>query len=304
MERPDPLHLGDIDGAQPRRPLARTTEYAAFNSNQDIDGAAPNHMRSLGRFRSTRATDPLNPQYKLPSFTCAPPPEPWTQPRDVLWTLNQPKWKPQPRESVEAPVKEKFSTAFLYRREAQTRDIMAHKDITGPQFQTEAPTGRHLDPLMPKYFYDGGLLEDVTIRMPHYGSRYPRQPHEARGLMTRDIATAEVHMGTMYPKELIKTRETNRTSDIEGAKADTKPAWPRVWTMPGKTPDAVPEKETNKVWDIYGAVAGTAGRGAPVYRARKFYENEARMALSAPSMRFRQSAADRAADIAAVAALK
>ncbi|KAL3930745.1 MAG: hypothetical protein SGPRY_001409 [Prymnesium sp.] len=305
MERPDQLHLGDIDGAQSRKPHARSVCYDGFNSNADIEGSVPSHMRSLGRFNSIRNTNPLEPRYNLASFSVPPEPEHRSEPRDVLWTLNQPRWRPQPRCTVtELSAAEKYSSSFLYRRNAQIRDIMAEKDITGPQFVTEAPRTRRTDPMHPKYFYDGGLVEDVITHIPRYGSRYPRKPEEARSLMTKDIMVTDVLKSTKYPKELIKTRESNRTSDIEGAKANSRPAWPRVWTMPGKTPDAVPEKETNKVWDIFGAVAGTAGQGAPIYRARKQQENEVTMASRAPSARFRQTASDRAADIAAVSALK
>jgi len=304
MERPDQLHLGDIDGATARRPHERAVSYGAFNSNADIAGSVPNHQKMLGNFRSTRATDPLQPHYNLPSYAAAPMPEPRGQPRDLLWTLNQPRWMPEPRAAPSFSDAEVYGRGFLFRRAANTRDVMAVKDITGPQFVTEAPRTRHTDPLAPKYSYDGGPVDEVVTHMPRYGSRYVRKPHEATALYTKDIAVAEVSMGGQYPKELIKTREANKTSDIHGARADTKPAWPHVWTMPGKTPDAVPEKETNKVWDIYGAVAGTAGQGLPLYRARKQTENEQRMAASAPSAKLRMSASSRNADIAAVAALK
>lgn len=307
MERPDQLHLGDIEGATARPPHARSTVFGGFNSNADIDGSKPNHMSSLGRFKvSTRLVDPLNPQYNLPSYTYHQVEEPRGQPRELLWTLNQPKWRPEPRAEHKFSDAELYHRSFLYRRDARSRDIMMQKDITGPQFMTEAPRTRHTDPLTPAYRYDGGPVDTITTHVPRYGSRYVRKPHEDTSLMTKDIAKSEYHMGGMYPKELIKTREANRTSDIEGARADTKPLYPRIWTMPGKTPEAVPEKETNKVWDIYGAVAGTAGQGLPLYRSRKQTESETRMAASAPSaqLKLRMASSDRAADIAAVAALK
>jgi len=304
MERPDQLHLGDIDGACSRKPHVRSVGYDAFNSNADIEGSVPDHQKMLGRFRSTRTTDPMEPHYSLPSYSYLPREEPRGQPRELLWTLNQPKWRPEPRTRPELTDAEKYGRTFLYRRGAGARDILASKDITGPQFQIEAPRSRHTDPLMPSYTYDGGPVDDIITHVPRYGSRFVRKPHEDTSLMTKDVAISEVHMGGQYPKELIKTRMANKTSDITGAKADTKPAWPRVWTMPGKTPDAVPEKETNKVWDIYGAVAGTAGQGLPLYRSRKQTENEVRMAASAPSTKLRLAGSSRAAEIAAVHALK
>jgi len=303
MERPDPLNLTDIAGATSRKPHVRSNNAHPFNTNTDIEGSQPNHQAMLGRFRSMRSTNTLAPEYNLPSYTYTPAPEPVGQPRDSLWTLNQPKWRPQPRSEQYFSDSEKYSRGFLYRRDAAVRDVMASRDITGPQFKFEEPRSRHTDPLMPTYQYDNGPVDSVVTHIPRYGSRYVRKPHEDTSLYTKDIAKAEVFMGGMYPKELIKTREANKTADIIGAQANSRPSGPPVWTMAGKTPDAVPEKETNKVWDIYGAVAGTAGQGLPLYRARKQTESETRMAASAPSAKFKAMADSRAADIAAVAAL-
>ena len=55
-----------------------------------------------------------------------------------------------------------------------------------------------------------------------------------------------------------------------------------------------------QVWDIYGAVAGTAGQGLPLYRSRVQASCEKRMASTAPSARL---IAERRADIQAVSAL-
>ena len=44
---------------------------------------------------------------------------------------------------------------------------------------------------------------------------------------------------------------------------------PAVWRKPGKNMDACYEKETNRVWDIDGAVAGTGGLGIKMYRNQK-----------------------------------
>ena len=97
---------------------------------------------------------------------------------------------------------------------------------------------------------------------------------------------------------------------MAGAQADTFCLYPRVWRKPGKTPDSLYEKETNRVWDIYGAVSGTAGQGVPMYRARAQAAHETRAISSAPASKFpkaaaaRAAAAETAADIAAVKALK
>ena len=303
MERVDPLDLSDIQGATARVKQPRSHPHP-FNTNADIEGSAPHHAAVLGRFRSTRCTNTLTPQYNLPSVILPPPAEPKGQPRDILWTLNQPKWRPSIPAKSALSDEEKYHRSFLHRHRAAGQDVMRHKDITGPQFRIEEGWTRRTDPLQPAYVYDHGPVEPVVTHVPRFGSRYVRKPHEDRALYTDDIKKAEVYFAGMYPKSLIKTRPVNVTADIEGTQANSNPPWPRVWTMAGKTPDALPEKETNRVWDIYGAVASTGQHRPmdppPVYRTRVQASTEARMSKSAPSSRF---IAERKADIQAVTAL-
>jgi len=173
---------------------------------------------------------------------------------------------------------------------------MVAADITGPQFRMEAPTNRVTDPLQPTYIYDGGPIDHVNPRRPRYGSMFPRSTNEDFALQTNDIMREAVFTRE-YPKDLIKTRPANRTDDILGAQANTWTAAPRLWKY--KDPSQTAEKQTNRVVDIEGAVASTAGQGPPLYRRR--HQNNVMAASMARTHTF---TASRAADIAAVHALQ
>eukprot|EP00965_Chrysotila_dentata_P051666 1715340-Pleurochrysis_carterae.AAC.1 len=211
MLRHDTLDVSDIQGAQSRRPASRTRTPHPFIHTFDIEQTAP-ARRGLN---TSRCTNALNPSYNLPSYELAPAPEYRSAPRDTMWTLPQNNRKFSTRDIMSRSDVEVRSKAQLLRESMTTRDIMASNDITGPQFRIEAPSMRRTNPLSPSYVYDGGEVDQVVTRVPKHGRQYPRTPETAFSLMTKDINTASVHK-TEYPKHLIKTRQANRTDDIEG----------------------------------------------------------------------------------------
>jgi len=294
FERPDSLDTTDIAGATTKRLHSRTTPHP-FNTNDDIQFSRP--ISRSTHATSQRCTDPLNPAYRLPSSTAVPVPAPSTAARDVLWTLPQPNWKPDTRTMVPLTDAEKYGRQHLFRKEVASRQSMVSADITGPQFRCESPMTRHTDPLRPTYIYDGGQIEEVNPKRPHYGSMFTRSPAENFSMRTDDILTEAVFTRE-YPKELIKTRVANRTDDILGAQANTWCAYPRLWKH--KDPAQTVEKTTNRVIDIDGAVASTAGQGPPLYRRR---HQAVEAAKHAPAPRSAAASASRAADIASVQAL-
>ena len=290
MERPDSLDTSDITGATTKIPLTRSTSHP-FNTNTDIERSTPFRYSRGTLGESQRHTDCLTPNYKLPSFTYHPLPPLTAEPRDVLWTIEQKKWKPASREHTYSNWSdaEKFGRDTLFQRSASTKTSLQVADITGPQFRIEEKRWRKTDPLAPVYVYDGNTVEGVRTRRPHYGSQFPRTEQEAYALRTDDILTEKV-FNREYPKALIKTRTVNRTDDITGAQADTRSSAPKLWKI--KDPMLSATKLTNRVIDIDGAVAGTGGQGPLLYRARKQAS-----AIAAAN-------AARTADIAAVRALK
>ena len=82
------------------------------------------------------------------------------------------------------------SRELLMRRGLKDRDIMAVRDISGPQFRSDEKSSRVTDPLAPSYTYDGGPSEQVVLRIPKPGRIYPRKPEEEFALCTNDVRSA------------------------------------------------------------------------------------------------------------------
>ncbi len=268
MERPDSLDTSDVAGAKSRQLPVRRTQHP-FNTNLDIDRSQPLRASTGADYpRHQRCTNPLVPEYRSAGFEYEPLPK-LPPPRDIMWTLPQKTWKPAPRQPYVFPAEEVYSREKLYLQRAQTRHTsLGVYDITGPQTRIEEPRWRKTDPLLPRYQYDGAVVEDVPTRRRKYGSHFPRAANEAYGLRTDDISTGESIFSREYPKELIKTRPANRTDDIDGAQAGTRAVGPKVWRS--RDPHNTVEKlMSHSVFDIEGAVTGTAGHGIKVYRARK-----------------------------------
>ena len=305
MERPDPLHVADIAGATTKTLPVRTRGDHPFNSSGDIDGAVP-RLRGLN---TNRRTSPLDPSYVLPSFTADHRTEKeLPAARDQLWTLPQTRWKPAPRDNMDLSGIEQQTSAAIRRGKLAERDTMRVADINASQFRCEQPTTRHTDPLKPAYIYDNGPVEHIDLRVPKYGSRYPRKESEQFSLMSKDVTASEAGtslsvFSSEYPKELIKTRPTNRTDDIPGAQADTRCFGPLLWLQPGKAPANVPQKSTNRVHDMEGSAPGAGGRGGCAVRLYRKQKQVEAMKRSGVIPATKAAAAERAADIAAVKAL-
>lgn len=319
MQRIDPLDVSDIDGAVARQPARRNTSHHPFNSNADIAATTPQPRR----LPTSRLTNPLEPDYSLPTFVPAPETESSKPARDVLFTLEQPPRRVSATRDLmdwSDVTQAESRSRELLRRPTATRNLMAVADINEkPGLGIGGRPVRCSDPLAPSYRdLDGGAYGAVPAKIPKPGQTFPRSPFEAFGLITADISASGPRT-TEYPKHLIKTRETNKTADISGAQAGTMPtSGPRLWARdpdnphkPPRDPSKVPEKETNRVVDIDGAVSGTGGIRetalAPMYRrqhqARALTNAPAARAAIAAARQTSQSAEAKAVDVAAVEAL-
>lgn len=69
--RQDLYNVNDIDGAQPRKLTKELNESFLLRTN-DIEFAQPRCVE----FRTNRHINPIDPEYKLPSYTTAPIPKP------------------------------------------------------------------------------------------------------------------------------------------------------------------------------------------------------------------------------------
>jgi len=204
-------------------------------------------------------------------------------PREVLWTVEKPRWRPAtqaPWEHRSYPFgdtkpygdNDKYARQYLFQHAIPPRTSLISKDITGPQFVIEETRHRGTDPLQPAYVYNGGPLDEVELRRKKSGQMFVPRMEDVQ-LKTEDI-TKVARIGCReFPKETIKTRIANRTDDIIGAQANTWCAYPRLWKS--RDPAESVEKLTNRVQDIEGAVTGTAnklqpsgGGGPPLYRSR------------------------------------
>jgi len=311
MNRPDSLDTSDIAGAQTKRQLSRERTQHPFNSSADIEFSRP-QARGL---QTNRCTDSLNPVYQLPSFTPPAGVSSSSAPRDVLWTIPKQDRRLDTRPIMDWSDVESRSTDLLLRKSLMTRDIMSAGDINVSQFRMDAPSTRSTNPLLPEYVYDGGAVDQVVTRVPKYGRRYPRPDESWYPLKCKDVngepKTGGAGVGATsnpsYPLHLIKTRPSNRTDDVYGATVNSI-GWrspletnlgPKVWKDTSKEMSAVPEKLTNKVFDISGTAPGTGGCSAfgppPMYRVAK--QTAMVEAMTAHAAKARQ------ADIDAVRAL-
>jgi hypothetical protein len=188
----DLMDLSDIEGTRPSPAFDRAKPAVDIMSVRDIDGAAPRIHRDLPH--SSRHTNPLVPEYQLPSKEPEPPlvvpfvydginydDIPGVQPRsykttkpprDLLKLSDIPGTRPRPR--VRHP-------------DRPPRDIMGVADISN---DGKFHSSRRTDPLNPVYVIYGGELEsDFGVAQSHYLSR---EDGRDLSLTTSDIEGASV----------------------------------------------------------------------------------------------------------------
>jgi hypothetical protein len=198
------LNISDIEGARPAPPFDPERTPVDIMSVSDIQGSAPRIHRNLPH--SHRHTNPLMPEYQLPSKEPIPPLEvkfvydgtnfddiPGVHPRslkstkppkDVLKLSDIPGARPRPR---------------VRYAERPPKDILAVTDINN---DGKWRTARRIDPLNPVYrIYGGELEDDFGIAESNYRNR---QDGRDLSLTTSDIDGAST---TPPPKgRPLKTR--------------------------------------------------------------------------------------------------
>jgi hypothetical protein len=204
------LNTADIEGASPTPPYDPNKPAFPIMSVDDIEGAKPRIQRPLPH--SQRQTNPLNPEYSLPSYEEPPPPVPpflrdgfsnddipgthsrsWQLPygpRDNMRVADGPGSHPRKR---------------VGKLMQSSVDRMNVRDINKDGIYK---TTRVTDPLNPVYFYDGG-----PIAATDFGRAFPRP--EPRNVPTFSL----------------------QTDDIAGATSDSSTQWYRRFKKPP------PEKE-------------------------------------------------------------
>jgi hypothetical protein len=204
------LNTSDIEGASPTPSYDPNKSATPIMSVDDIEGAKPRIQRQLPH--SQRQTNPLNPQYSLPTFSEPPAPTPrflrdgftnedipgthaktWQRPfatRDIMKVAEGPGCHPRKR---------------VGKLMQSSVDRMNVSDINNDGIYK---TTRITDPLNPVYFYDGAPCAATD-----FGKAFPRP--EPRNVPTFSL----------------------QTDDIAGASGDSSTQWYRSYRRPK------PEKE-------------------------------------------------------------
>ncbi|GBG34629.1 Hypothetical Protein FCC1311_108512 [Hondaea fermentalgiana] len=243
----------DIDGAQPRIRFA----YANPDWKEDIEGSRPKpskhtqvfnkpdlfNVRDIegakakkSHFRTTRRVNPLDPEYKLPSFE----PIVYETPRfirdsfdvsDIEGTKSRVPRTFETRNSHDVSDIEGTSAAWapwhatMIKKLRETYgsrkvDPLHVRDITEVGFQSK----RVVNPLHPEYFIHGSDVRDCEhSTAPRKLFRETNTPFFS--LHTKDIRGAEGGSGSVFQRlrshERKVFRKTNEVSDIEGATTGT-----------------------------------------------------------------------------------
>ncbi|POM60834.1 hypothetical protein PHPALM_30256 [Phytophthora palmivora] len=182
-------------------------------------------------FHTNRVVNPLEPNYKLPSFTKAPSVEPKFlrdsyNVSDIEGTSIKIRDIQHPRDGLKLNDIAGAQAGWLPRhkrglRENPPRDILNVTDITNVDFKSSRVT----NVLNPVYSVNGMTIADDPLSRPL--AQHPKRDKPNFTLRTDDIdgagcsdpATAIV-AGIIMSKRR-DFRDTNVTSDITGAKADT-----------------------------------------------------------------------------------
>ncbi|KAL3659679.1 hypothetical protein V7S43_015354 [Phytophthora oleae] len=182
-------------------------------------------------FRTDRVVNPLEPSYKLPSFTKAPPIEPKFlrdsyNVSDIDGTSIKIRDIQHPRDGLKLNDIAGAQAGWLPRhkrclRENPPRDILNVLDITNVDFKSSRVT----NVLNPEYIVNGMTIGDDPLSRPLVQHRKRDKPNYAmktddiEGASCSNPATAIVAGIVMAHRR--NFRDTNATSDITGAKADT-----------------------------------------------------------------------------------
>jgi hypothetical protein len=151
------LRTDDIDGATPSPAFDPAKAPFAIMSVDDIDGAKPRIQRSLPN--SNRQTNPLNPEYPLPSFTPPAAPVPRFL-RDAFSNADIPgaharSWK-RPGPARDIMRIDDIAGAHPRKRVGSLLpSSMARMDVRDINNDGAFRSTRVTDPLNPVYVYDG-----------------------------------------------------------------------------------------------------------------------------------------------------
>jgi len=259
-------NYNEVDrGTMPKTLIQATTNRPNLYDNRDIEGST---ARASTELRTPRVTNPLDPQYKLPSFATKPPTPPRGKARssaydvsDIQGTHPSPLYPFQQRDSMRTDDVEGANTQWkpLSRRYigiGAPRSIDV-RDINDEGLAANKVTHRHTNPLDPTYDYDVYQASMLTGGGAEGQEKTPREKVVGSiGMIDRSKPPGPMRPKVKGPLGINGTDFALNTDDIEGAKA----GWKRsALDRPGGRRS---HPVTNLVQDIDGAVTkNTKGHG-------------------------------------------
>lgn len=198
--KPDLFSTQDIDGAAPKRLVPDHAHPNFLGRNDDIDGSRPKPYT----FRTSRCTNPNDPEYKLPTYTVRP----ITPPRfmrdamsndDIEGSKPRHKTRAEPRDPLKVDDIAGTTTSWRphhLQRKGPSRNALDVSDIVNVGFKTQ----RVSDPLRPVHDIYGMRVEDDLRSWPSKQRQYAKP---TLSLTTQDI---EVRVRAAAPPLFVRWR--------------------------------------------------------------------------------------------------
>ena len=235
------LNISDIEGSSPKPSFNKLKPPFDIMSVDDIDGAKPYIPRNLPH--SNRHTDPQNPVYQLSQK----PEEPYPVTKFIYDGFSNddiPGSHPKTYKTSKPP-KDIMKTSDIYGARPRRYDEKFDPqnrilDVTDINDDGLFHTRRHLNPLNPEYKFDGQTLKA------DYG-----RPHT--NYKTRTTGETDYSL---------------KTSDIEGAHADSQTQWYRTFKYTPVQDDEPTEESTSVMLPSMKKQTAELQRQRAIYKMR------------------------------------
>ena len=207
--------VDDIEFAQPKKEIILNKPNFILNV-RDIDKAYPKKVKA----NSQRHVNPLNPVYKLPSYSIPPPPTPPKFIRDQMDISDIEKAKPNKLFPLKMrPIKTYDEIGGNHPKKPYQRKIF-YDSFNYNDVSKKNQKFRNTNPLDPQYDKPyGGYIEGSKPCLPFYDFNVDNSKNS---LSNDDIDGTLPGSKNYYANYRYNNKERYETSDILGASADTR----------------------------------------------------------------------------------
>ena len=207
--------VDDIEFAQPKKEILLNKPNFILNV-RDIDKAYPKKVKA----NSQRHVNPLNPVYKLPSYSIPPPPTPPKFIRDQMDISDIEKAKPNKLFPLKMrPIKTYDEIGGNHPKKPYQRKIF-YDSFNYNDVSKKNQKFRNTNPLDPQYDKPyGGYIEGSKPCLPFYDFN---ADNSKNSLSNDDIDGTLPGSKNYYANYRYNNKERYETSDILGASADTR----------------------------------------------------------------------------------